>query len=184
MNAAELFFHDGKSADVWYCGTCRNVHKTQQSAEACCRNYLCSVCGCDTGKRHYTACAKCMRDDVDRRERDRFDKAEKLTEWTGAVYDDGEYYPDLDTFLDGTGEPPEYVWACTESPLVHADVADITGRIYDEAYEGFSLDDLNGEAELVAALDAFNAANAGLKLWEPDYTKAVLIPKREEEVEG
>ena len=188
MNAAELFLKNLKegnihyqSADVWYCDTCRHVHKTQEAAEKCCRNYKCSVCGCDTGARHYTACQPCMRKDGERRERERFDKAEKLTTWAGAVYEHGEYYPDLDTFLSCVDERPDYVWACIERPLVHADEDDITSRIFDEAYEGFEPDDLKGLDELRAAIKVFNEANAGLKLYHVDYTKAVLIPKLVEE---
>jgi len=190
MNATELFVKEGKSAGIYFCGQCRCVARTQEEAERCCKPYACDKCGKEI-LRYHTRCNDCDNTERARIERERFDKAEKLTEWIGWVYCEGLGFRDgffesitelFDALADEeSGLPeyvwtwPEYVWTCTPDRFVHADVSDITDRMADQAYEDWDPADLNGLEELKAALDKFNEANKDAISYSPDYTKAVLL---------
>ena len=178
MNATELFVKEGKSAGIYFCGQCRCVSRTQAEAEQCCKPYACDKCGKEI-LRYHTRCDDCHNVERARVERERFDKAEKLTEWTGWVYCEGLGFRDgfFESIAELSDEEglPEYVWTCTPDHFVHADVSDITERIADQAYEDWDPDELNGLEELRAALDKFNEANKDAISYSPDYTKAVLL---------
>ena len=188
MNATELFLDDGKSAGIYFCGKCRNVARTPQDAEQCCENNICEKCGKDVGKQYRKRCDACNALDDAVKERERFDKAEKvfLDNWNSWVFCEGlghndGFFPSIEDMFDcvKTKDLPEYVWTCNPIYFAVADVSDITERISDNAYEGFDVDDLNGLTELGKAIDAFNEANKDVVSYEPDYTKAVLIAPRE-----
>lgn len=186
MNATELHLKDGKSAGIFFCAKCRHVAGSQHLAEQCCNNYLCSKCGKDVGSRMWLVCEPC-RDAADlEKERERFEKSEKLTEWNGWVYLEGtgregfseslsDFYDNWADDHDEGGELPKYVWACKANHFVRADVSDITERMCDDAYEDFEPDTLNGLDELKAALDKFNEVNAAVCSYQPDYSKAILL---------
>src|ERR1035437_5132003 len=78
MNAIELFLGGGKSAGIYFCEKCRNVARTPQDAEQCCQNYKCDKCGKDVGKQYRTRCDACDALANVVKERERFDKAEKV----------------------------------------------------------------------------------------------------------
>ena len=179
MNATELFHKDGKPAGLFYCEKCRMMAQNRETAEQCCQNYKCSVCGRDTGERHWLICEECRRADDARKEREHFEKAEKLHSCDGPVWHGDEFYQDLETMLDMLdGDPlPKYVWASNENHFVHACVEDITGCMEGDAYEDWDPETLNGLDELKVALDKFNEANKEVVSYTPDYTKAVMVEK-------
>jgi hypothetical protein len=186
MNATELFHKDGKSANVFYCGKCRNVAASQSTAEQCCNNYICTRCGNDTGSRCWIVCDECRSKEDAEKERARFEKSEKLTTWDGWVFCEGtgndgfseslsDFYDNWSDEHDEGGTLPEYVWACTENYFVNASLDDITERLAGDAYEDWDPDTLKGLDELRSALQKFNEANADVCSYHPDYTKAILI---------
>ena len=183
MNATELFHKDGRSAHVWYCGQCRNVKGTQEHAEQCCGKWHCKECGAECANYHLQ-CQICFRKQQDAKERERFAKAEKVTEWDGWVFCDGlnhnnGYFSGMDDLYDQV-EPedlPDYVWTCTANRFVHFDMTHELERIAENGYEDCDFDDFDGLPELKKAVDAFNEANAGKLSYEPDFTKAVLVNK-------
>ena len=189
MNATELYLKEGKSAGVFYCEKCRNVAGSQHLAEQCCKNYLCSKCGKDTGSRSWLVCDACRAADEVAKERARFEKAEKLSAWDGLVYLEGtgrdgfsdslsDFYDNWADDHDEGGELPKYVWACKANHFVNAAVSDITERMCDYAYEDFDPETLDGLDELKSALQKFNEANAAVCSYGPDYSKAILLNVR------
>ena len=188
MNAIELYHQDGKSAGVHYCEKCRCVKRTREEADKCCEPTKCQYCGKETGRQYYLACESCDRANQEKNERERFEKAKKLTqsEWDGWVYLDGTgrdgYSESLSDFWDNWeldhdegDEKPEYVWACKKNHFAVADVSDITERIGANAYDDFDTCDLNGLDDLKAAIEKFNEANKDVVSYEPDYGVAILL---------
>jgi hypothetical protein len=186
MNAIELFHQDGKSAKVFYCEKCRIVAPTQDQAEQCCRPYKCDMCGGDTEK-HYTRCQAC-RDKVDaQREHERFEKAEKITEWGDPVFSDSVngprdgFFVSIDEMFDFCADdeinPPDYVWASKTNHFANTSINSIIEDIDCNGHEDFDPECLKGVDELKKAIEIFNAANEHICSYEPDYTKAILIQK-------
>lgn len=186
MNATELYLKEGKSAGIFYCEKCLCVAGSQHLAEQCCKNYLCSKCGKDVGSRSWLVCDACRSAAEVEKERERFDKAEKLTTWDGWVFLEGigregfseslsDFYDNWADEHDEGGELPKYVWACEANHFVRADVSDITWAMEGEAYEDFDFDTLEGLDELKAALAKFNEANSAVCSYQPDYSKAILL---------
>jgi hypothetical protein len=187
MNATELYHKDETSAGIWYCGQCRIVHKEMAQAEQCCRPYTCRTCGKEAPK-YYTICMECQTSAMLIKEAERFEKAEKLTEWDGPVqtdavgWNDG-FFASLDDLLeyladweDNHEEPkPTYAWACDSRPTCALDVGRIIDDATQEAHEDFNTDSLKGVEELRAAIDRFNEANKGITTWTPNYKKVVLL---------
>lgn len=188
MNAIELYHQDGKSTGVFYCTNCRCVKPDKDAADKCCEPTKCQYCGKESGRQYYLACESCDYANQVKKESDRFEKAEKRTQWDGWVYLEGTgrdgYSESLSDFYDNWaddhdegGELPEYVWACSKNHFAVADVSDITERIGDNAYEDFDTDDLNGLDDLKAAIEKFNEANNDVVSYEPDYKIAILLNK-------
>jgi hypothetical protein len=186
MNAIELYHQDGKSTGVFYCTTCRCVKRTKEEADKCCEPTKCQYCGKESGRQHYLACESCDRANQAKKEADRFEKAEKKTEWDGWVYLEGTgrdgYSESVEAFWDNwecaaaaDDEKPKYAWACKKNFFAVADVSDITERIADNGYEDFDPDDLNGLDDLKAAIEKFNEANKDVVSYEPDYSIAILL---------
>lgn len=188
MNAIELYHQDGKSTGVFYCTQCRCVKRTKEEADKCCEPTKCQYCGKESGRQHYLACESCDRANQAKKEADRFEKAEKKTEWGGWVYLEGtgrdgyseslsDFWDNWESDHDEGDEKPAYVWACKKNHFAVADVSDITERIADNGYEDFDADDLNGLEELKAAIEKFNEANKDVVSYEPDYGVAILLNK-------
>lgn len=191
MNAKELFHQDGKTAGVYYCGECRIVAKTREQADECCAPYKCAYCGCAVPRKNYrTACADCIAANDEKKERERFEKAEKVEEWEGPVFCDAAsynegFFPSLGELFDyfgceanfdenGSEGIPAYVWTCRVIPFVSYDVGSIKESL--EGYEDWE-GDTDGDDELQAALDAWAEKNKGRVRWEPDYSRAVVLDK-------
>lgn len=188
MNAIELFHKDGRPAGIWHCEKCRIVANNLEQAESCCRPYKCSGCGSEC-ERYHTLCRICVEAKQEQQERDRFEKAEKLTAWDGWVYSDGYghqdgYFSSLDDFmefvLEEGIEAPAYVWACKSEAFAYADVDHILENIEQNGYEDFDADTLDGIPELKAALEAFTEANKGVLSYTPDYSQCVLIQPQQQ----
>ena len=189
MNAQELFLSSGKSAGVWYCEKCRIVHRERDQAEQCCGVRKCA-CGKECNP-HYTSCDSCMEVREMQRERERFEKSEKLTSWDGPVFCEGYgndgYHESVESLLDEIEDnrdgddfvDPEYCWACDKVQFVQASIDDITSRMEGDMPEDFDTHDLNGLPELQAALDAFNEANKDQVSWQINYKKSVLLTEAE-----
>lgn len=182
MNAIELFLKDGLSSGLYFCGKCRCVCATQTIAERCCQNYKCAKCGKDTGSRRWINCDECRDAEEAAKELARFEKAEKLTSWSGCICtSDDRFYSSIENYLDiNDGEEfPEYVWTCKANQFVKVDIDNLLQNIEENGYEDFDSSTLDGLKELEAACKAFEEANAAVLMYEPDYTKAVLITKNE-----
>lgn len=136
-------------------------------------NSSCIYCG-NPREKPYVACKACMVARCEQREFELFNAAQKLTQWDGPVYD-GDYWPNLDDFISMCDPLPEYVWACTSTRFVKIHIDDITESICDDAYENFNPKSLKGLEELEEAIKQFNSANTDAVVWNPDYTKAVLL---------
>src|SRR5688572_13682432 len=128
MNPTELFHADGKPTGIFYCSECRVVQRSKTLAEGCCVN-TCADCGKEHDLKYHTLCRACDDKRIAQRERERFEKAEKLKpeNYSGPVYvDDDQYHRSLDEYLDNqesSGEEvAEYVWACFERPVCTLDI--------------------------------------------------------------
>lgn len=188
MNAIELFLKDGKSAGVYYCEKCKIVNNSKEFSDQCCQNYLCKQCGKDTGSRFQLICNTCYNVKRIQGERVRFEKAEKVTEWSGPVYCEGVGYNEgyascVDDLLDDV-EPedmPKYVWTCDSRPTCDLDYYDIIENATQDAHEDFDSGTLEGEDELKSAIEKFNELNKGSVTWEPNYKKALLTTVKKAE---
>ena len=194
---------DGSVRTLYACAKCSgHVYKTKESADACCGVKKCARCDGPLDRSWsmsgVTQCSKCDFADFQRREDEkeaaRFAAARKVRGHDGPVFSGGAggndgYFRDLEELLDELasredGEAwPTYAWACHDNPTVHIDYDRIIENATQEAPDGFESSEALGEAELRAAIDAFNEANAGpgsARSWTPNYELAILLPTREE----
>lgn len=199
MNATELFLSDGKSAGLFKCGICPLIHRGERgriAAEKCCGPYACDICGAATPTYH-TKCSTCRSIEEIAKEAARFEKADKVTDWTGPVFCEGIGYEDgyfrtvgelMDAILDGDGDDGipvvKYCWACTSRPSCRLDYDRIIENASDDAHEDFEPAMLIGASELEAAIGVFNEANKDFQTWEPNYRLAVLLPEYSSQPEG
>ena len=187
MTAVELFHKDGHSANVWYCGKCRIVAKTQEGAEKCCAERLCS-CGKPL-RRYSLKCNECDHRDFkakcDREEEERFDKATKVLakDWDGEqCYYEDHYFETVDEFMEWAEDNfineshyPDYIWNAENQGVRKADIEDIITNCVDSLWEDADESDLNGVDELQAAVDAFNEANKSVKCYMVDFSTAIIL---------
>lgn len=175
MNATELFLYDGRSSGVWYCEKCHCVHRNHVLAELCCKPPICG-CGaeCPDG---WILCNKCRSADEANKERERFDKAERVTEWDGPVY-----HPTLDIYARNISELLEthesetgYVWTCRSVPVIALDADAVVDGALSDAPAECALAEVCGLTELRQAIEDFNNANRDLVYWEVDYAKAMVL---------
>jgi hypothetical protein len=195
--AIELYKKDGSSTGVFYCSECGVLHRTEENAKYC---HGVRTCECGKPAEAYrTTCAECttkqFNEESERRERARFEKATKVPaseykgEWVFSE-DHDRFFDSVESLMEHIeddseeGEAvPEYVWACNNIGVRKATLQDITESIVENMWEDAEEGDLNGIAELEAAINAFNEANKTVNLWEADYSLAVLIENSKAEVE-
>lgn len=191
MNATPLFLADGRPAKIFFCGICRNVHRTEAQADECCAPYKCIYCGTEIAREtHRTACPACIAAKDREKEAARFAAAEKVETWDGWIYSEGHgnnegFFRDLDELRewiedecdDGAPEMPEYVWTCDaiNFAFVHLDQFTEYIESNSEAYDDFDVDDLQGLDDLQKALDAFNEANKSVVSYRPNRKRALLL---------
>ena len=183
MNATELFHKDGRTAGVFYCEKCRRVKRTETEANKCCQPYTCSTCGKEC-RQYWTICDACNEAKTEAVEVERFEKAEKVAEWSGWVYSDGlgfnnGYFDSVEELVnhceDEAIDLPPYAWTCREMQFVSFDLGSITERFADEAHENWDPDQLKGTVEFEVAIETFITANKDQVSYSPDYKKAVLL---------
>lgn len=182
----ELYKKDGSTSGIFYCSECRVVFKTEIEAQNCHGERLC-VCGKKVERKYNSTCDECQRkarnEEEAEKERNRFEKACKITE---AEYDGDMVYLDdrfsdcvedaIDQFLEG--HEPEYVWACRNVGVPLANADSIIENLVENMWEDADFSDLNGVKELDAAIDEFNKANRTINVYQPDYTTAILVGKK------
>ena len=181
--AVELYTKDGEATGVFYCSQCEQVFANRDRAQDCHGVRLCE-CGAQV-ERYYNQCQECTNDrflkQEAEKEADRFEKANKTQpeESVGEsmFFYREKYYHDIQEVIDDC-EPdskPEYVWPCKNVGVPEVDLEDVTCDLIDNMWEDADVSDLYGVPELEAALKAFNEANKSVSVWEPDYSKAILI---------
>jgi hypothetical protein len=192
MNATELFQSDGKPTGIYFCGKCRIVSHHRLLADQCCQNYTCDTCGADTGARHWTLCDPCREKQSKETAKARYEKAEKIPadKYDGWVYfnglqrndgfaqDVGALLEDLECQREEDGsevKTPEYVWACSPKYFATIDLDNVLENLEQDAWEDFDRIDYNGLDELQQAVDKFNESNKHLVIWEPDYSRAIIL---------
>jgi hypothetical protein len=191
MNATELFHQDGKPANVFCCGQCKNFFRQKEWAEECCTHHKCAKCRGLCEQRYYRLCDACQAEERQEKEQARFAAAEKIPadQYLGWVYSEGAggdcflksaqaLMDDLEN-SDPGNDSVEYAWACNPVQFAHVDMDDIMRSIEEngDAYEDFDSNYLSGILELGAAIDVFNKANEGIVSYQPDYKRAVILPK-------
>lgn len=171
MKAQELFFDNGRSANVWYCSECRIVAKDKEVAENCCKRSNCKYCGKIVERLHWLAHQECI-------EKDKITKAEKLDTWDGWVFYEDKYYTTADELieeLEDSGESvPEYIFICKTIPFPKIRIDDLLEKIGENSYDDV-IDRLIGVDVLSDAINIFNEDNNDLVSYLPDETKMVRI---------
>lgn len=184
MDAQKLFLSDGRDAEVVYCGKCGLIYRDLDSAEKCCANYICPGCQKDTGGRSWIYCQECREKAVSQKELERFNKAQKVENWDGPVYDNAgdRYWDSLDDFYDSVyseydqfDDIPDYLYCCDTNPVIDLEFGHIVGDI--EFPEGLEDYKFEGVEEFQKAIEIFNEANKGAKVYKPDLSQVVLIDK-------
>lgn len=180
--AIELYKKDGTAAGIFYCSECRIVHKTEAEATNCHGKRLCA-CGKAIEHKYQSDCTECRskqwREQEAIKERERFDAAVKInvSDYKGDMVNIGDkFYEEIEDAIDQflPGQEPEYVWACKNVGVPLADSDSIVENCLEGMWEDADARDLNGLAELDAALAAFNEANRSIRVFQPDYTTAIL----------
>ena len=159
----------------------------------CCR---CHDCGEPARSRFAAECQPC-RDARDARwaAEDKaksaaaLESANKVETWDSWVYSsqfggEGEgYFASLDEMVrqlsDSDLKPeewPEYVHTAKANPFALCIDSAIESAI-ENSYDDLDPIDLDGMSELAAAVATFNAANAKLVHYEPDYRTAIRVPR-------
>jgi len=136
--------------------------------------------------------------DIISREQNRrkYEKATKVLEkdYAGPVYSEKiswyneGYFESLTDFYDTVNAQkeeteennetfikPTYVWACKEKPSCYIHLSDVLENASQDAHEDFDTNDLQGLAELSAAIDKFNKLNEDNVTYYPDYSKVVIL---------
>lgn len=188
MNATELFTENGKSAGAFFCEKCRIIHPNKAQAAQCCAPRICE-CGAEC-ERYHTLCPACTVRKRRERETELFAKAEKVTEWSGAIWSEGHgyndgYFQNLEDFEDWMAceaeedgsqpDRPEYVWTCEYRMFLQLDYGQIIENATQDAYENWNDSEINGEGDLKAAIERFNAANTEHISWHPNMKRALLL---------
>lgn len=182
MEAIYLVKKDNPAEVVAYaCGKCGTVTGTVESvATDHCAPKMCTKCGKVREYSSYLLCNECRAMKDAEAEAERFDRAEKVTDWDGPVYDpncggcqDG-YFQSVDDLLDHYADddagPPAYVWATTMThPSLDAD--SLMDQALDDTYDGCTLD---AEDELVEFIGRWNDKQS-CEIWWEDKSKAVVI---------
>jgi len=185
MQLEQIFNKDGKFLGHYYCTKCGVIHKDKEGSYFCCERVCECGAKCETG---WVACKDCRKKNEIKREKERFNKAEKILEkdWKGPVFCDGygnEYFSDLDELYDHIEFIQEddciidYVYCCDEEPLVKdRDILDlVSSLVYEDAPDNLRDVVLNGTAELSKACKKFAEDNKEYKLWNPDYSRAIIL---------
>ena len=166
---------DSVKKEAWACGKCGMTHLNKYTAEICCKEYNCEVCGVKT-RSHLLICDDCQT-------KRRIDKAQ-LVEWDGTFFYDGNaerYFSCWDSFFDYYEEEdltiPEFVFACF-STTPRIDSHDVVNDIHEEANLEDDRIDLVDEKELHDFIDAWNKKQT-YQCYTVDYSEKIKVPARD-----
>lgn len=182
MNAIQLNYPEGKPSGVWVCSKCRLVHATETLASNCCNSRVCRTCGEIIQSSYKLQCDGCFRLALVQKDRELFEKAEKIREedGTGMLYSEYPiegYFESSDELMvacdEAGGERPRYAWVCNKREFVTVDWDRILESILENGSDDMDEDDLAGVEDFRKAIDAFETANKGVFVWDPDYKRAV-----------
>ena len=178
--AVELYKKDGTAAGIFFCSECLAVFAKEDDAKYCHGVRLCA-CG-EKADHYYSQCQKCTHakflKEEEEKERERFEKAAKIapSEYTGDhVFCGEKYFETVEDACCDDAVPPSYMWACKNVGVPKAELEDLTCNIIDSMWEDADASDLSGIDELEAAIAAFNVANESIKVYQPDYSTAIVI---------
>ena len=185
MNGQELFKKDGTATGIFFCETCRVVHRDKAKADECCVPRLCA-CGA-TLERYTATCRACTDKKIHDKECAMFAKAEQVEFWDGPVFRDGcghnegffDTAGDLMEWIEDQDDDeipiPGYAWTCDRVPVVTLDLDRILEDGTQEAYDEFAYGDLSGIDKLKAAIDEFNRTNADVVSFVPNYKRVLIL---------
>jgi hypothetical protein len=148
-----------------------------------CGPWTCEKCGVEHDRAHQPTCRECFNKAWAKKradkEKERFEKAEKVTEYDGPVFCEaagtgGEFFSTVQDLIDHCEcedvDVPSCAWTCIKKhPQI--DIESMCEQALDEHHEGCELDDVE---ELEAFIKQWNAKQTG-ESWEVDYSKAVMI---------
>ncbi len=188
MKAFYLHKPDGTPTQISACGVCGTVGAVFAEQEKCC---ACRICGQpfteEERKQRRHSHYECETEAYQRREQERLEKAELLSDWDGWVYCDGAYhndgfFADMDELTDYLDDQPgfsrpEFVFCCTSRPVALLKLEEILESETEECYDSAS-DDLKGIEELDAAIQTFNTLNADVLSYNVDYKHKIAVPPR------
>jgi hypothetical protein len=193
MDVQELFFQDGKSANVWLCGKCGKICGAKEYAESCCQAKLCQDCG-NKAMNGWLICQECREKKEKIEEQNRIDKAEKINEadYDGFLLSWGDdFYYSIEEFLDecesnGITDIPQGIYACKPEPFPKFSIEDIY-ECYEDYYSCLEdnsdpKDHLEGVDSFQEVITKFNELNKGNVVYMPDYTRVIIID--EEDIDG
>lgn len=178
MNPIQLLKPDFAPSGVYICGKCGRVFPALKYAEDCCAPTICEKCGRESGNK-LLVCDACQKRDLEEAEKRRFEKAKKITEFSGPVFDkNGEYFNNVELLLESYKETeavkPHYCWTSNPIPIVNVSAGILLDQISD-GFDGFDPVILDGVEELTLAIDKFNEVNVKHKMYEVDYSKALIL---------
>lgn len=170
---------------LYQCWKCNQYYHQRSIAEGCCTDEFIPPgkkphkCKCGTVLDYdiHTVCEKC-------REKNRYEKAEKVTEWGGWIFADGiggndgffESVGDLIEYIEDYSEPgeemPTYVYTCTKVSFQ----VDIQNAI-ESASENFEELPWTLEEDLDELKETINEWNKAQKAcsYTPNYKKVLLL---------
>ena len=193
MYTKQLQDPDGNKVNLFVCGACgRGPYYEAQTADQCCAPVMCRVCGVEVPRNHHRlTCRTCEEAQQRAKERDMFERSEKIDEreydgwiYTESVQGPGEgFFEDLgalEAYLEEDGEleevMPAYVWTCHPVAFVQLNPDAVLEMILnsDDAYEDFDDSQIAGWNELRQAIVDFNKKNAHIQSWRPNFKKSIL----------
>lgn len=174
------------SPDQYHGGTRQDRLAAARNGAIHCCDARCQQCGTPV-KKYHSRCCDCSEKRMAQERRAWAARAEPCTladtDWIyadgyGSSYGDG-YFPSMDELVEWCRDEgvdlPAYVHPCNEI-TVSVDAAEIYERIDEEvATEDSASERLSGCAEFEAAIDAFNAANAGPMAWTADFRRVIIL---------
>jgi hypothetical protein len=184
MNAKELFkrSEDGtfEPTNVFYCGKCRSVYRSEAQAEGCCKLPTCSQCGVGISRHVGKLCDACWEEQRKARTQAQFDAAKKVAieDYRHShVAHAGEYF-EVACLNEEFECNPGWVWAVKPERLQLRMIEDDYLMSDDFLPDDQTPDDVPGFAELMADLNAriaqFNEQQEPHYFFE-DTTVAVVI---------
>lgn len=184
VDPIELYLKDGDEfvkTKNWGCGVCRVISTSEHHARMCCAPRVCNRCGGDIVEKHWTQCCGCRDETAIKKEREKFEKAEKVSpaDWDGGVFYGDEYFSELGGFIDNHVDdiveaPPEYLWVAEPRQVVVIEEGRIIQEIIEnDGWEDMTADSLDGIPEFVAAIRQFEEVNKTVFSYWESNTKAL-----------